>query len=449
MKYLLMGTLLSVVALNAADSVDSWFKEGKVHGNIKYFYIGTSRDGGAPGHASAHSNAIGGQLGYETGSLYGLKAAATFMTTNPLVIPNDPRNVETSTLARDNGVRLNGSPNGVNADDGFYVLGEAYLKYNRDDYEIWYGRKVIDTPMMDAKEVRMVPSTFEGGMGTIKADDSLTLSVGYLSKFKQRTSDLFIDIVEHALGSNTAAITGRTGGSVIPVLVEYKKGPIKALIHDDYASNFINAAYAEGSFEDKIGNAKSYKVSLQGIMQKGIGNANSAAARAIMGGKINAQAVGAKFSFNTGQTNIVAGYSHVFSNGGDHDSLVLPWDGTPLFSNMLTSNDLFVSDYGQGLTSDSANIGGTTGYKLGVSQKFEIADLSGFNVGLSFAQYRNGRFPSDQDDVNAELGYSAENFSVALKGIWVNDNTSAKTNNTLNAQNEKFTQYRVIANYKF
>jgi len=449
MKYAIGLSLLTALSLQAADGLESWFKEGKAHGNIKYYYISTTKDGGTPGHSSAHSNAIGGQLGYETGSLYGLKAAATFMTTNPFAIPSDPRNVETSTLARDNGVRLDGSATGVHADDGFSVLGEAYLQYNRDNYEIWYGRKVIDTPLMDAKEVRMIPSAFQGGMATIQADDTLMLSIGYLDKFKQRTSDRFINIIEHALGVNTAAITGSTSGSVIPVSVQYKKGPIKALVYDDYAKDFMNAVYAEASFNNKLSNDMSYTASVQGIMQNSIGNADSAAAQAIMGGKINAQAVGAKVSFNIDKTSIMAACTHVFSNSGDHDSLVLPWDGTPLYTNTITSNDLFVSDYGQGLTSDSAYIGGTTGYKLGVSQKFDIATVKGFSAGASYAHYENGRFPSDQDDINGELGYGAGNFSLALKGIWVHDNTSASINNTLKAQNEKFTQYRVIANYKF
>lgn len=449
MKHLWMGSLLAAMALHGADSVESWFKEGKAHGNIKYYYISTTKDGGTPGHSSAHSNAIGGQLGYETGSLYGLKAAATFMTTNPFAIPNDPRNVETSTLARDNGMRLDGSATGVHADDGFSVLGEAYAQYNRDNYDIWYGRKVIDTPLMDAKEVRMVPSAFQGGMATLKADSALSLSVGYLDKFKQRTSDRFIDIIEHALGTNTVAITGGHSGSVIPLSAEYKKGPIKAVVYDDYAKDFMNSIYAEASYGSKLDNGISYSTSVQGMMQDGVGNAQSAAAQAIMGGKINAQALGAKVSMSIDKTTIMAACTHVFSNSGDHDSLVLPWDGTPLYTNTITSNDLFVSDYGQGLTSDSAYIGGTTGYKVGVNQKFDIAGMEGFSAGASYAHYDNNRFASDQDDINGELGYGAGKFSLALKGIWVNDNTSAKINNTLNAQNEKFTQYRVIANYKF
>lgn len=449
MKHAIGLSLLSVLSLQAADGLESWFKEGKVHGNIKYYYIDTTKDG-APGHSSAHANSIGGQLGYETGSLYGLKAAATFMTTNPFAIPNNPANVDTSVIGRDRGYQAgNGSYIAAEADNGFDVLGEAYLQYNRDNYELWYGRKVISTPLMDAKEVRMLPSAFQGAMATIKFDDSLTLSAGYIDGFKQRTSDRFTDVIKHALGANTAAITGSEGGSVVPVSVQYKSGPVRAQVYDYYASDFMNSVYAEASFENKLSNGVNYSASLEGIMQESVGNADSAAAQAIMGGKINAQALSAKVSINVDQTNLLFAFSHIFSNNGDHDSLVLPWDGTPLYTNMITSNDLFVSNYGQGLTSDSEYIGGTTAYKIGLSQKFSLAGIQGFNAACAYAHNSNDRFVSDQDDFNAELGYGQGGFSLALKGIWVYDNTSAKINNTVNAQNDKLTQYRVIANYKF
>ena len=438
-------SLAAALSLHGADSLDTWFKEGKVSGNVKYYYIDTAKETGAT-ETSAHANSLGGKLGYVSGSLYGLKLGATFMTTNPFAVPNDPSNVDTSIIGKDNGVRTGNSAEG---DDGFSVLGEAYALYSRDSYELWYGRKVINTPLMDAKEVRMLPSSFEGAMASVKADDSWTVSVGYIDKFKQRTSDRFVDVIEHALGSNTATITGSDGGVVLPVSAQYKNGALKAQVYDYYAKDFMNSVYADASFENKLGNGVSYTASVQGIMQDSIGNADSAAAQAVMGGEINAQAIGAKLSATMDQTTLMAAMTHVFSNGGDHDSLVLPWDGTPLFTNMITSNDLFISNYGKGLESDTAYIGGTTGIKVGISQKFDIAGIKGFSAEASYAHFANSRFPSDQDDINGVLGYGAGNFSLALKGMWVNDNTSANSNNTLKTQNDKLTQYRVIANYKF
>jgi hypothetical protein len=442
MKNLQFLPLIAALSLHAADGVDTWFKEGRVYGNIKYYYIDTSKE--TP-HSSAHANSIGGQLGYVSGSLYGLTLGATFMTTNPFAIPQSPANVDTSIIGRDNAARTGVAADG---DDGFSVLGEAYVRYSRDNYDVWYGRKIMQTPLMDAKEVRMLPSSVEGGMVSVLPNDRIRVSAGFVDKFKQRSSDRFIDVIEHVLGANTRAVTGHGGGYVLPVSAVYQNGAVSFRAYDYYAPDFMNSFYADATFGNSLNGGFSYSASVQGIVQDALGNAKSAEAAALMGGVIHAREIGAKASVSYDGSELSAACTHVFASSGYHDSLVLPWDGTPLYTNMITSNDLFVSNYGKGLTSDSAYIGGTTGIKLGVVQKFEIAGVKGFSAGVSYAHYGNGRFKSDQDDINGELGYGAGDFSLALKGMWVHDSTSSDAVGNI-SQNERLTQYRVIANYKF
>ncbi|OZA01691.1 MAG: hypothetical protein B7X89_12280, partial [Sulfuricurvum sp. 17-40-25] len=441
-------SVLTAFSLHAAGSIDTWFKEGLVRGNIRYYYIDTAKETGGIS-SSQHANAVGGQLGYTTGSLYGMKLGATFMTTNPFATPDNPANVDTSIIGRDNGVRVNGSPNAANADDGFSVLGEAYAQYNRDNYEFWYGRKVITTPLIDAKDVRMLPSAVQGGIGSVKLSDGIDVTAGYIDRFKQRTSNQFTNVVEHALGANTQAITGSSSGYVIPVSLSWKNGALSIRAYDYYAPDFMNSIYMDAMYKDKLNSEYTYTASVQGIVQEGIGSADSSAAQAIMGGKINTKAIGAKVTLMRQETTLVTAYSHIASSSGDHDSMVLPWDGTPIYTNMITSNDLFVSNYGQGLTSDSTYIGGTTGLKFGVIQGFDFTGLKGVKIDLEYAHYDSGRFPKAQEDINAVVSYGKDNFSLGLKGMWVTNNTSAKINNTLNVQNDTLTQYRVIANYTF
>lgn len=437
-----------VVSLYAADGLDGWFKEGSIHGNIKYYYIDTAKEGGNQATASQHSNSIGGQLGYITGSLYGLKLGTTFMTTNPFALPEGDANVEQSTLARDNRAK-----SGIVADGnkGFSVLGEAYGLYNRDNYELWYGRKVIESPLIDAKESRILPSSVEGAIGTVKLTSAIQFSAGFIDKFKQRTSDRFYDIIEHALGSNTQAITGKTSGYVVPLSLRYKNGAYNANIYDYYTPDFMNSVYADGTFANKLDADWSYSAAIQGISQTSIGNANSDAAKAIMGGEIRSEVIAAKISATYQDTTILVAYSHVFSHEGAHDSLVLPWDGTPLYTNMLTSNNLFVSDYGHGLESDTAYIGGTTGVKIGILEKLDFTGIKGMTAGLSYAHYDGSRFIGGaQEDINGELGYGAGNLSLALKGMWVSHNTAMGNDPHSTAKvNDDLTQYRIIANYKF
>ncbi len=443
-------SVLCIVSLQAADRLDTWVKEGSVHGNIRYYYIDTAKEGNQP-ITSQHANAIGGQLGYVTGSLYGLKLGATLMTTNPFAIPNNPANVDTSVIGRDNGVRLdNGNSNGVHSDDGFTILGEVYGQYNRDNYELWYGRKVFESPLIDAKDVRMIPSSIEGGIASLKLTPEVQLSAGYIDKFKQRTSDRFTDIVVHALGSDTRAITGHDSGYVVPVSVSYKNASVSTRLYDYYVPDFINSIYADAMFTNKLDDGISYSASVQAMVQESIGHADDylASHASTYGGKINTQEVGAKLSMTYAQSTFIAAWTHVFSNSGDHDSLVVPWDGTPLFTNMLTANSLFMSNYGKGLTSDTAYIGGTTGLKVGVNQKLDFTGIKGMTTGLSYAHYANDRFANNENDVNGELVYGIGDLSLALKGIWTTHNTAASATNVI-TQNDHFTQYRVIANYKF
>lgn len=446
MKNILGLSLATALSLQAAETINEMFKEGRVNGNIKYYYIDTIKEGNAPS-SSQHANSLGGQLGYTSGSFHGLKLRTTFMTTNPVASPKSNGSIEPSILAQDNAKR----PGATVADgtQGFDVLGEAYAQYNRDNYELWFGRRVIETPLIDAKEVRLLPSAIQGAMASVKLTERLELSTGYIDRFKQRSSDQFINIIEHALGTNTHAITGNHEGFIIPMSINYKNSSTAVRVYDYYAEDFMNSLYADAAYSAKIDSDLSYSIAGQIIAQDSIGNANNTAAKTIMGGEINAQAIGAKASVTYQESTFLAAYSHVSTHSGDHDSLVLPWDGTPLFTNMLTANNLTMSLYGSGLQSDSAYIGGTTGIKFAFNQKYDFTGFKGITSGFSYARYNSGRFPEAQEDINVELGYGVENFSLALKGIRVKNNTSAGNNNTLNLQNDHLKQYRVIGNYKF
>ncbi|MEJ2467726.1 MAG: OprD family outer membrane porin [Campylobacterales bacterium] len=443
MKYIINGMLaLSASLLVADDSIGSWFADGKAYGNIKYYYIETDKENGTA--SSAHANSIGGQLGYETAEWYGLKAGATFMTTNPFALPNA---VDTSIIGKDNGVR------GGGATQGFSVLGEAYLQYTRDFFTLWYGRKKLDTPLINTKEVRMLPSTVQGAMADVTFGD-LQIDAGYLDRFKQRTSDEFVNIVEHALGPDTEAVTGHDAGYVIPMSVVYDNKALKLEAYDDYSPDFMNAFYLGAHYRHTFaGSGAKLCVGAQYITQQSIGNAddNLAEATSITGGeRLDSSAFGFKASVSHYESTLYAGYSNVLRSKGKHDSLVLPWDGTPLFTNMITSNDLFQSLYGSAFKADSAYIGGTEGVKLAYTQGFDFTGLKGFKATVAWAQFSNSRpgFDEDQQDINAVLGYKRGAFSLAFKGIWVNNNTGADKDGTV-SQLDTLTQYRVIANYAF
>ncbi len=433
---------------NAEDSLADAVKNGKVSGNVKYYYINTHKEKAGDISSTAFANSIGGQLSYTTGKWKELSATVTFMTTQPFFLPN---NVDTSIIGRDNAVKAGGAPGDVAGQKGFSVLGEAYVSYSRDNFDFWGGRKVIKTPLINAKEVRMLPSAVKGAHASLKLDGGYRIGIAYLDAFKQRTSSEFDNIVKHALGDKTKEITGSESGVVIPLCVSWKGEKNRVRVVDYYAPDFLNSIYADWNYRHKQSEELSYHFALQAIVQDSVGNAddNLAQAGSVTGGKaIKTRAGAAKMAVNYSGMTFMAAYSTVLKDDAYHDSLVLPWDGTPLYTNMITANNLFLSNYGKALGADSAYIGGTNGVKVAFKQDFGKYGFGGYSMTLSSAWFDNDRFEKTQNDLNAVLAYNSGPVSVALKGIWVRNGAGAAADGTI-SQLPILHQYRVIANYKF
>jgi len=447
MKYTKFSLLMLSTALLATPEVTTLsevFSEAKTSGNIKYYYIQTDNDNSYTNqdNTSAYANSLGGQLRFDTASLYGFSAGVTFMTTNPFLLG---ANVDTSIIGKDNGAR------GGNAEIAFSVLGEGYLSYNYQDFGLTVGRKVIKTPLIHAKEVRMLPSAVSGAFAKYNLGAKSKVELAYLDKFKQRTSDTFINIVQHALGTNTQAITGSSSGSVVMAGVDYKADEWSLKVYDYYAKDFMNSAYIDATYKM---NLKASKLSFSGqyIKQCSVGNADTNLAKtgSLTAGKsLSTNAIGLKATLALSSAKFTLAYSNLLKDDSKHDSLVLPWDGTPLFTNMITSNDLFQSIYGSAFKADSVYIGGSTGIKIAYSQKFDSLGLKGVSTSLAYLNTSNSKFAKDQQDYNAVVAYKYDKqFSLALKGIWVQNNTGASADGTI-SQLKLLSQYRVIANYKF
>lgn len=433
----LFWVLFYLSSAYGADSFETWFQEGKASGNIRYYYIETNKKFITNEYSTAHANSVGGQLNYTTSLYNGWKLGTTFMTTQPFLLPEV---VESSSIGQDNGFM------GKNPATGFSVMGEAYADYTNSFFNVWYGRRVITTPMIGAKDVRMLPSSVQGGEGQLFFNDTTTISAGYIDRFKQRSSDTFSNIIKHALGADTRAITGKEEGFVIPVTLTYKAAPLTLNLYDLYAPDFLNTAYADIEYKGDF-----YTLSAQGIMQNSIGNANDNLAQATSitkGKKINAAGVGLRAEISYKESSFDLVYRTILRDGSSYDSIITPWDGTLLYAYSSTTNNLGQSFYGNALTAGGAYVGGTQGYKIGYTQKYDFADLKGFSTHIAYALYTNPRYREDQEDIKAILRYKTGNWSLELKGIWIDNDTYTSKDGTVN-QLDWLTQFHGIANYAF
>jgi hypothetical protein len=365
------------------------------------------------------------------------------MTTNPFLLSGA---TDTSIIGKDNGAM------GGDATKSFSVLGEAYISYLYKNFGITYGRKVIKTPLMSAKEVRMLPSAFNGLYTSYKLNANSKLGFNYITAFKQRTSSQYVNVIKHALGANTDAVVGKNSDKFVAMAnYDYANENSNVNLYDYYANDFINSVYIDGGYNFKVSKAK---LSLNGqyINQKSIGNADTNLLKTdsiTAGKKVSVNAVGIKLNAKIASSAFTLAYSNVLKNSKYHDSLILPWDGTPLFTNMITSNDLFQSIYGGAFKADSTYIGGSQGIKIAYKQKFDLLGLKGFSTNFAYLNTLNSKFAKNQNDYNVVLGYHHnKRFSIALKGIWVSNNSVISADGKI-TQLKLLSQYRVITNYTF
>ena len=448
MKQIIIISIFTALSLQAADSIDTWFSEGKVKGNVRYYYIETTKDKSDGSHSSAHSNAVGGQLSYTTADWSGFSTGVSFMTTHGFALPNV---VDASTIGRDNGVRLEGSAGGEIAQDSFSVLGEAFLEYKYKDLSLLYGRKVIKTPLIHAKDVRMLPSAVQGGFIDYNLAPDTIIGLSYLTHFKQRSSDKFTNIIKHTLGDATKTVTADDQGEIIVANIEHKNERAAYKLYNYYADNFLNSLYLEADFKNTLESGLRIHAAGQFINQKSIGNAddNLNEVGSITGGeRISSNALGFILDAGYKESKLAFSLSKVLSDSDKHNSLVTPWDGTPLFTDMITANSLFSSNYGQGLKSDSMYIGGSLGIRIKYTQKYDFTGIKGFKTSIAYLNINNSQFANNQRDYNIVLAYSKNSFTLAAKGIWVRHSSSESADGVIN-QDDKLRQIRVIANYNF
>lgn len=145
MNYLLNFILyvVGVTSLSAANvnGVDTMFKEGSISGEIRTIYADAPEVGGA------YSTAIGGVLKYELAQYNGLSAGVAFYTSHDIPTLSGEGSKESGELSS-----LKGS---------LTELSEVYINYNYDKLNIRAGRQLLDTPLADSDDIRMIKNTFE------------------------------------------------------------------------------------------------------------------------------------------------------------------------------------------------------------------------------------------------------------------------------------------------
>lgn len=447
--------VLSVVAAStvasigsfAADDLASAFKEGKASGQIRAFYI--NRDYDKRNETATNPDrsgfAIGGKLGYETASLYGVSAGATFYTTNAMGTKNsNPYKSEQSIYGT-------ASATGEARPDVTY-LGQAYVQATIGKTTAKIGRQELNTPLAGMDDARMLPNLFEAAV-VINKDIKDTTIIGAV--VTRMAAGTFANVY-NAAGSGTPlsmqsgyGASWKTGefktmsktalGNSVDNRAVYAVAAINNSISgltiqawDYYADDILNAIYAQADYKFNLGvdMVASYQFWNENAVGdrfagnvKGMLNAVKLAVAPIKG------------------ANVYAAYSKTEQQKGSGTTLnggmITPWGGTPGFV--------------QGTVTRLAYVAGATAWKAGAS--YDI--IPGLNAHASFAQFNTsghsvyngtllattvvGHKASETDlDITYKPG-AVKNLELKLRAIYARDFVP----------NQDFNEYRVIANYNF
>lgn len=408
-------------------------KEMHIDGVIEVYNIGTYKQSGDTRTLDADALSFGGQLGVTTADFHGWYGAVDFMTTNGLFINSDPSRVDGSVLSNNVWQQSGKAADKAN---NITIIGEAYVGFHDKTKDLKVGRQKYESPLASTKEVRELPSTFSGVAAAYKSG-GLTFGLAAFDSFKQRTSDAFYNILEHALGVNTELLTGHKEGELLTSKLIYKNKRSTFSLHEYYMEDFMNSVYV--GYERKIGTTK---LELQGLHQQSIGYFSTALEQGLVNSKnyeegLFVSSVGAKVTFGSKKDSFILATTYTGSKKNAYSDIVTAFDGTPLFTDSITGNNLFRSWYGNALSSDSGYTADTLSFKAAYKHKLSAKVNSMFAV-ARFDQALGG---VAQTDINAVLSWKTHGWDLAAKAIYVFDDAQVAGN--------KLQQYRLIATYKF
>nr|WP_321265783.1 OprD family outer membrane porin [uncultured Sulfurimonas sp.] len=462
-RSLILAALLSSSASVSADTIEEAFKDGKVQGELKSFYINRTYDwdsgfGKDPSFYSRDGLSVGGHLGYQTASYYGFDAGATFYTTNKVDNKADNPDKNDNTIF--------GSDGG-----GYSVLGEAYISYSAGKTSLRVGQQSINTPFAAPNNFRMLPNTFEGVViknsdvtdtkfelghitriqtngfansvpvtnGVLDSTNSLTrLSLLYGFGPGYRVGE-FTSIADVYLGSTNKKSTA--GMTYLNATYTGFKG-VKLELWDQYIHDIMNIVVVKASYKGKLSDINTF-ASVFYTKQDDVGD-NLLGKAFNTAGKdkdVDATQYGAmlKASLDNGLGIDLRYVNTPASKGSVLDGGIV---------NALGGANPFIISQG----ALHANLGDTASYMAGVDYNFK--PLTGIDLlsMVKYFEYDIGKYNGYQSgnawttkEVDFDLIYQAtKDLKLQARGSFTRDWLDLGATKTLS-----FNEYRLIAYYAF
>jgi hypothetical protein len=251
------------------------------------------------------------------------------------------------------------------------MLGQVYGRVQILDQEFRGGRQLVDTPLINPQDNRMVPNTFTGTtLVTLPDKDrNYDYALGYLWDVKQRDSNDFISMSDALAGANVVNHGAPFG------MARYRPfSGLSTVIMDYYVKDFVNTGFAQVEYD-----FRQPKDVPNWIMGANVIDQRSVGSDLLTGSAFQTYQASAKAQMTyAGWTLFVAG-----SSTGDQSKIFSPFGTKPNYTDM------------QQVSFDNANekaFGASAAYDLGfVFGKF---GLSGFSTGAWYTRGSNAINPA-------------------------------------------------------
>ncbi len=204
------------------------------------------------------SNALGGYFGFESGALYHFSIGSTFYTSQPIF--HNPISEGGLQLLKDD-------------QDGYSVLGEAFVKWKYNQTIVKVGRQLLsDYGFLSDNDIRMTPYTYEAAILENRDLENIVLRGAYVHGVKTFVSTSYVDFVNASKVLVRDETVGRNPlrGDYNPAYYDesnyigprkdlylasaaYQNNKINFEFWNYYSSDFVNFIYVTGSYNFQIG----------------------------------------------------------------------------------------------------------------------------------------------------------------------------------------------------
>ena len=170
-----LATLPLLGSTLAAQQIGNY---GEVTGQIRSVYAGYNQKQAT--EPNTYATALGGMLKYESPTLSGLSVGFAVTGSQDLDFASGKQS------------KLQHNAELSSPKESYVALSEAYINYTLENLNIRLGRQIVDTPLADSDDIRMIPNTFEAYIATYSLNN-FDLTLGHLQRWQGADAGLGYD----------------------------------------------------------------------------------------------------------------------------------------------------------------------------------------------------------------------------------------------------------------